>query len=171
MTIAVAGSDLTLPWWKEPTKDQWLALVAAWLGWLLDGFDFTIFLLILVPIANEFEVSITAVAAVLTFTLWLRLVGAVGAGWLADRIGRKTADDIHSVVFGLQFHCRLFAEFRFLTRHTCRARHRYGRRVAHWGKSCHGIMAGAITRLHGSHFAGCLSTWICPLQRHLLVAL
>jgi len=21
-----------IPWWKEPTKDQWLAWVAAWLG-------------------------------------------------------------------------------------------------------------------------------------------
>jgi SHS family lactate transporter-like MFS transporter len=26
---------------------------------------------------------------VFTITLWLRLVGAVGSGWLADRIGRK----------------------------------------------------------------------------------
>ena len=30
------------------------------------------------------------VTAVFTVTLWLRLVGAVGSGWLADRIGRKT---------------------------------------------------------------------------------
>jgi SHS family lactate transporter-like MFS transporter len=90
MAIAVAGSDLSVAWWKEPTKDQWRALAAAWLGWLHDGFNFTIFLLVPVPIANEFEVSVTAVAAVLTFTLWMRLVGAVGAGWLADWIGHKT---------------------------------------------------------------------------------
>jgi len=31
----------------------------------------------------------TEVAFVLTITLWLRLVGAVGSGWLADRVGRK----------------------------------------------------------------------------------
>jgi len=37
-----------IPWWKEPTKDQWLAWIAAWLGWTLDAFDFTIFLLIMV---------------------------------------------------------------------------------------------------------------------------
>jgi SHS family lactate transporter-like MFS transporter len=43
----------------------------------------------MVPIANEFGVSVTAVAAVVTFTLWLRLVGAIGSGWLADRVGRK----------------------------------------------------------------------------------
>ena len=31
----------------------------------------------------------TVVAGVVTFTLWLRLIGAVASGWLADRIGRK----------------------------------------------------------------------------------
>jgi SHS family lactate transporter-like MFS transporter len=90
MTVTIAGTDRSIPWWREPTKDQWLAWIAAWLGWMLDAFDFTVFLLIMVPIANEFGVSVTAVAAVLTFTLWLRLVGATASGWLADRIGRKT---------------------------------------------------------------------------------
>jgi len=89
MTIAADVGRASVAWWKEPTKDQWMAWTAAWLGWMLDAFDFTIFLLILVPIAKEFDVSVTAVAAVLTLTLWLRLVGAVASGWLADRIGRK----------------------------------------------------------------------------------
>src|SRR6476660_2105998 len=79
-----------IPWWKEPTKDQWNAYIAAWLGWTLDAFDFTIFLLIMVPIAQEFDVPLTAVTAVITITLWLRLVGATASGWLCDRIGRKT---------------------------------------------------------------------------------
>ena len=79
-----------IPWWKEPTKDQWHAWVAAWLGWTLDAFDFTIFLLIMLPISQEFHVPLTAVTAVFTITLWMRLVGATGSGWLADRIGRKT---------------------------------------------------------------------------------
>jgi SHS family lactate transporter-like MFS transporter len=87
MTSAVAVDQL--PWWKEPTKDQWLAWVAAWLGWTLDAFDFTIFLLIMVPISQEFKVPLTSVATVFTLTLWMRLVGATASGWLADRIGRK----------------------------------------------------------------------------------
>src|SRR5215467_7738731 len=86
-TIATAHQ---LPWWKEPTKEQWLAWVAAWLGWTLDAFDFTIFLLIMLPISQSFGVPLVAVTAVFTITLWLRLAGAVGSGWLADRIGRKT---------------------------------------------------------------------------------
>src|SRR5438046_10600940 len=87
--MATAESVKTIPWWKEPTKDQWLAWWAAWLGWTLDAFDFTVFLLIMVPIAKEFDVPLTDVAIVFTITLWMRLVGACGSGWLADRFGRK----------------------------------------------------------------------------------
>ncbi|HEV7997398.1 MAG TPA: MFS transporter [Stellaceae bacterium] len=87
---AVTNAFQPIPWWKEPTKEQWHAWVAAWLGWTLDAFDFTIFLLIMLPIAQEFHVPLTAVTAVFTITLWMRLVGATGSGWLADRIGRKT---------------------------------------------------------------------------------
>src|SRR5271166_3819100 len=89
MSIAVETRTSPIPWWKEPTKDQWYAWVASWLGWTLDAFDFTMFLLIMVPISQEFHVPLTEVAFVLSVTLWLRLVGAVGSGWLADRVGRK----------------------------------------------------------------------------------
>jgi len=89
MAIATDASELSVAWWREPAKEQWLAWIAGTFGWMLDGFDFTIFLLIMVPISKEFGVSVTAVASVLTFTLWLRLVGAVGSGWLADRVVAK----------------------------------------------------------------------------------
>src|SRR5215475_5498788 len=85
MAVATAA----IPWWREPTRDQWYAWVAAWLGWTLDAFDFTAFLLIIAPIAAEFHVPVPEVAAVLTITLWMRLLGATANGWLADRIGRK----------------------------------------------------------------------------------
>jgi SHS family lactate transporter-like MFS transporter len=88
--MATADAAATIPWWREPTKDQWMTWVAAWLGWTLDAFDFTIFLLIMVPIAKDFNVPLTEVTAVFTLTLWMRLVGATASGWLADRIGRKT---------------------------------------------------------------------------------
>jgi MFS transporter, SHS family, lactate transporter len=78
-----------VPWWREPTKDQWLAWVAAWLGWTLDSFDFTIFLLIMLPISKEFGVPLTAVTFVFTITLWMRLIGAVSSGWMGDRLGRR----------------------------------------------------------------------------------
>jgi MFS transporter, SHS family, lactate transporter len=90
VATASGVTDCPIAWWREPTRDQWFAWIAAWLGWMLDAFDFTVFLFIMVPIAKEFDVSVTAVAAVLALTIWMRLVGAVASGWLADRIGRKT---------------------------------------------------------------------------------
>jgi SHS family lactate transporter-like MFS transporter len=87
--MATIDTTQRIPWWKEPTKDQWYAWVAAWLGWTLDAFDFTIFLLIMLPISQEFNVPLTEVTAVFTLTLWMRLVGATASGWLADRMGRK----------------------------------------------------------------------------------
>src|SRR5271155_5913856 len=87
--MAISASNAGAPWWKEPTKDQWYAFGAAWLGWVLDAFDFTVFLLIMVPIAKEFDVPLTDVAIVFTLTLWMRLVGATAAGWMADPVGRK----------------------------------------------------------------------------------
>ena len=89
MATLVETTQLPLPWWKEPTRDQWRAWVAAWLGWTLDSFDFTIFLLIMLPIAQEFNVPLTDVTFVFTITLWMRLVGAVSSGWLGDRLGRR----------------------------------------------------------------------------------
>jgi len=83
------ASDISIPWWKEPTRDQWYAWIAAWLGWTLDAFDFTVFLLIMHPIAQEFNVSMTSVTFVFTITLWMRLIGATASGWVGDRIGRK----------------------------------------------------------------------------------
>ena len=87
--VAAISSEKPISWWREPTRDQWYAWVAAWLGWTLDAFDFTIFLLIMAPIANTFNVPLVEVTAVFTLTLWGRFVGATGSGWLADRVGRK----------------------------------------------------------------------------------
>jgi SHS family lactate transporter-like MFS transporter len=88
MSYAVRSST-TGPWWREPTKDQWYAFIAAWLGWTLDAFDFTVFLFLLVPIAKEFNADLTLVVLVGSLTMWMRFVGAMGAGWMADRLGRR----------------------------------------------------------------------------------
>jgi MFS transporter, SHS family, lactate transporter len=71
------------PWWREPTKDNWYAFIAAWLGWTLDAFDFTVFLFLLVPIAKEFNADLTLVVLVGSLTMWMRFVGASPpGGWL-----------------------------------------------------------------------------------------
>src|SRR6476659_5583745 len=103
-----ADTTRQIPWWKEPTKDQWIAWWAAWLGWTLDAFDFTIFLLIMVPISQEFGVPLTAVTAVFAVTLWLRLLGATAAGWMADHMGRRAPLMISILWYSL---CNFIAGF------------------------------------------------------------
>ncbi len=77
------------PWWKEPTGQQLGAFGASWLAWVLDAFDFTVFILVMPLIAKEFNQSFTATALSITLTLLMRLVGGLAAGAVADRIGRK----------------------------------------------------------------------------------
>ena len=76
-------------WWQEPTRAQWAAFAAAWVGWVLDAFDFTIYLLVLPQISAEFHQPGTALAGSITLTLLVRLAGGTVAGWMADRWGRK----------------------------------------------------------------------------------
>ncbi len=77
------------PWWKEPTKGQWASFCAAWIGWVMDAFDFTVFLLVMKQITEEFKVSYTSTAGTIALTLMMRLLGALVAGWAADKWGRK----------------------------------------------------------------------------------
>jgi MFS family permease len=66
----------------------WRALVAAFLGWMLDGMDIMLFALALQPIRDEFGLSSSAAGALASATLVTSAVGGVLAGWLADRFGR-----------------------------------------------------------------------------------
>ena len=81
--------SVSIPWWKEPTKGQWASFSAAWIGWVMDAFDFTVFLLVMKQITEEFGTSYTSTAGSIALTLLMRLVGGVVAGWAADRWGRK----------------------------------------------------------------------------------
>lgn len=72
------------------TQEQKKVVLASFLGWMLDAFDFFVLIFILKDIAAEFHASVTAVATLITMTLAFRPVGALIFGYLADRIGRRT---------------------------------------------------------------------------------
>lgn len=65
------------------------ALLAGFLGWTLDAFDFFILTFVLGAIAQDFGKSIPEIALTLTATLAMRPVGAAIFGLMADRYGRK----------------------------------------------------------------------------------
>jgi MFS transporter, SHS family, lactate transporter len=78
-----------LPWWNEPTRDQWRTLFATWAGWCLDVFDFFLLILVLGDVAKTFDVNLVAMGTVLTGTLICRLFGGIVFGTWGDRVGRK----------------------------------------------------------------------------------
>ena len=64
-------------------------VVASFLGWMLDAFDFFLLVFVLTDVAKEFGVGRESVALAITLTLALRPLGAFVFGRLADRFGRR----------------------------------------------------------------------------------
>ena len=65
------------------------ALVASFLGWALDAFDFFIVVFTISAIAHDFGKGIPAIAATISVTLAFRPIGALIFGLMADRYGRR----------------------------------------------------------------------------------
>src|SRR5580692_2107141 len=73
----------------RPSSAQIHVVLAAYLGWTLDAFDFFIMAFVLREIAATFSAPIGAVAFAITLTLACRAIGALVFGRLADRYGRR----------------------------------------------------------------------------------
>jgi SHS family lactate transporter-like MFS transporter len=70
---------------------QWNAIIACFLGWTLDAFDFFILIFVFPDIGKEFGVQHTPVTYAVWLTLAMRPVGAFLFGLVADRFGRRPA--------------------------------------------------------------------------------
>jgi len=70
-------------------SDQRAALIAGFLGWTLDAFDFFLVIFCLTAIGHEFGKSDAEIALSVTVTLAFRPVGAFLFGLIADRYGRR----------------------------------------------------------------------------------
>ena len=74
---------------KGWTPIQKKVVLASFLGWMLDAFDFFLLVFVLTDVAKEFGVGRESVALAITLTLALRPLGAFVFGRLADRFGRR----------------------------------------------------------------------------------
>ncbi|RNI40310.1 MFS transporter [Hanamia caeni] len=96
-------------------------MLAGFLGWTLDAFDFFILTFVLATVATDFNVTVPEMALTLTASLVMRPVGALVFGLLSDRIGRKLPLMI-SIIFysvmeilsGLAPNYQVFLALRFL---------------------------------------------------------
>ena len=64
-------------------------LLASFLGWTLDAFDFFVLIFVVSAIASDFHRTVPEIAFTITATLMTRPIGALIFGWLADRYGRR----------------------------------------------------------------------------------
>ena len=68
---------------------QIATVLACYLGWMLDAFDYFIVVFVIDNVASSFHTSLEISATALWLTLGFRPVGALIFGRLADRYGRK----------------------------------------------------------------------------------
>ncbi|HEX3576663.1 MAG TPA: MFS transporter [Rhodopila sp.] len=85
----------------RPTTAQIHVVLATYLGWTLDAFDFFIMAFVLREVAATFSAPIGSVAFAITLTLACRAVGAYMFGRLADRFGRRPTLMINVLCYSL----------------------------------------------------------------------
>ncbi|HEX9463711.1 MAG TPA: MFS transporter [Alphaproteobacteria bacterium] len=71
------------------TSEQKHVVVASFLGWTLDAFDFFLLVFVIRDIAEEFQTQIADVTFAILLTLAMRPIGAFLFGRAADRFGRR----------------------------------------------------------------------------------
>src|SRR6059058_5475134 len=77
------------------------AVLAGFLGWTLDAFDFFILTLVIDDIARSFGRTRPDIALTLTVALAARPIGAVIFGIMADRFGRRLPLMINVVFYAI----------------------------------------------------------------------
>ena len=88
--MATTSQASAAPKYAPPAVDgHRAAVIASFLGWTLDAFDFFLVTFALTAIGKEFGQSDKAMALSITLTLAFRPVGAFIFGLMADRYGRR----------------------------------------------------------------------------------
>jgi MFS family permease len=91
MNHARAYADITVPWYRTITSEQWRVLAAAKLGWMLDAMDFMLYAMAIGQLRTYFGFDDATAGMLGTVTLVMSGAGGVLFGYVADRLGRTRA--------------------------------------------------------------------------------
>ncbi len=86
---------------RELDATQRHTVLASFLGWTLDAFDYFLLTFVIVTVAKEFEVGTAQITYALFLTLAARPLGALLFGRLADRFGRRPILMLDVVLFSI----------------------------------------------------------------------
>lgn len=96
-------------WWQHLDATKWRSFFAAWIGVLLDGYDFVLISFALPLIMDAWKLSLVQGAALISAAFISRWVGGLLLGAVGDRFGRKPAMILSMTLFAVASLAMAFA--------------------------------------------------------------
>jgi MFS family permease len=88
---SVVAAAPAVPWYRGISRDQWRALAAAKVGWMLDAMDFMLYAMAVGQLRSYFGFGDATAGLLGTVTLLTSGIGGLAFGYIGDRFGRTRA--------------------------------------------------------------------------------